>query len=101
MATLLELRSIFSNDADLKSKIEASLLIAMKGVLDGAPVNDDFKYADHLFANIGSEAGKAFLYVLAANNNADVSQIQGASDSLINTNVAQALTILSAAYNVA
>jgi len=98
MATLLEIKQLFSN-SDLQDKIQASLLISVQAILDGAPTADQQKYAAHVFSNPKAEGTKALMSVLATNSGATVSQIIGASDAAINTNVASVTSTLSVAHN--
>ena len=99
MATLLELRGLFS-DSDLQDRVEAALIISAQGLLDApTPPANDQKYAAQVFANPRAEARKALMSVLAANESATLAQIQGATDAAIKTNVDAVIADLVVAYN--
>ena len=100
MATLQELRSLFTH-SDLLEKVESAVIIAVQDILDGTPTLSDKRYAAHVFASPRTEATKALMSVLAANNALTTAQITGASESVIKTQVASAITSLSAAWNAA
>jgi len=86
MATLQELRSLFSN-SDLMEKIEAATVIAANDLIGGTPSADDQRWAAVVFSSPASEARKAMMAVLASNNTASVAAIIGASDAAIQGNV--------------
>ena len=98
MATLQELKGLMK-DSDLQDKIQVSLIIGVQAILDGTPSTDDKKYAAHVFSNTVGEGQKALMSVLAQNEGMTVSQIQGASESAIKTQVAGVIDTLSSAYN--
>lgn len=97
MATLQELRGLFSN-SDLMEKVEAALLIAVQAILDGSPTLSDQRYAAHVFENPGVEARKALMSILAVNSSATTGQIVGANDATIQSNVNNVVGTLSAAW---
>ena len=100
MATLQELRGVFTN-SDLLEKVESAMLISVQTVLDGTPSVDDQKYAAHVFNHPRGEARKALMSVLAKNSTATVAQIIGAADTAIQSNVNDVLATLNAAWNAA
>ncbi len=101
MATLLELRGLFTN-SDLQEKVESALIIAVQALLDGGtPTTDQQKYAAAVFAKPAVEARKALMSVLAKNASATVTQIQEANDTAIQTNVNDVVDALVIAYNAA
>ena len=98
MATLQELRKLFT-DSDLLEKVEAATIISIQAKLGGTPTVDEQKYANHVFSNPKVEAKKALMSVLASNAGSTVSQIIGASDSAIQTNVDAVIDTLIVAFN--
>ncbi len=93
MATYLELRNLF-NDGDLTNRVAIAAVISVNNILIGTPTTKDKAYAALLFSNPQSEARKILMSVLAANSSASVSQIQGASDAALQTNVDATVLIL-------
>ena len=104
MATLNELRGFFAGDdgSILRNKIQSALILAAEivqaGNDDGAPYSqvagDHDKrvtWALTVFGNTEEHAQKFLEMVLAKNKTATVAQINGASDSTINTNVEESV----------
>lgn len=90
MATYAELFDL-RNDSALKNRVSAAVIIAAETVmneLDTVPNHANrLIWAKGVFANPGTESDRMFMAVLAANSDASVAQIQGASDAAIQTNV--------------
>ena len=94
MATLQELRGLFS-DSDLMEKVEAATVITANNLLlASTPTTNQKAWAAAVFATPASEAKKALMAVLASNSGATVSQIQGASDTVIQGNVTGVAQVL-------
>ncbi len=98
MATLLELKTLFTN-SDLHDKVQAALIKSVQATLATTPTTEQQKYAAHVFNNPSSEAAKALMSVLAENSGADEAQITGAADAAIQANVDSIVGTLSVAYN--
>lgn len=96
MAAYLELHDLIS-DSDLQEKIAIAASKKAQGLLDGGtPTTDEVAWA---LAALQSPTGKAkelINYVLAANSGSTVSQIQGATDVSIQSNVDSAVDALIA-----
>ena len=86
MATYTELRQQFSND-DLRNRVVAATVIAANNLLSGTPTAEQKAYAKAVFQNPRSEGEIVFMAVLAANKDATVAQIEGATDAAIQTRV--------------
>ncbi len=90
MATYEELFGLRNNSA-LKNRVTSSVVIAAETVmneLDTVPNHANrLIWAKAVFANPSAEADRMFWAVLAANSDASVAQIEGASDAAIQTNV--------------
>lgn len=95
MASLRELRSL-STDT-LRNKVESALIIEAHVLLTGTPSAAEITWSARVLAGPKSEAEKALRFVLAANASATVAQIEGASDTTIQTNVAAVVPHLVAA----
>jgi len=98
MATLQELRGLFSN-SDLQEKIEAATIIAANALISGTPTVDEQKWAAVVFSSPKGEAKKALMAVLAENNASSVANIIGASDDVIKLQVAAIVDTLVIANN--
>ena len=94
MASYEEIRTLF-NDSALRNRTATAVIIAANGILgETAPVDVARKaWANKAFSNPESEAKRVLMAVLAANNGATVPQIQGASDSALQTNVDNAIDL--------
>lgn len=97
MATYEELRAEFTDDA-LRMRVEVATLIAANNLLAGG-LPDDQKWAAAVFNSPTVEGRKAFLAVLAENSGASITQIQGATDAAIQTNVDAIVPSLVIAFN--
>lgn len=103
MATYLELYTLRGNP-DLKQKIAVALTIAadtIRGEL--ASVNGHtsrITWAQEVLGRLDAEAEKALTLLLAANQANTTAQIQGASDSAIQSNVNDIINILAGVPNV-
>ena len=94
MATLLELRSLFS-DADLLKRVESATVIAANDLLSGTPTAAQKAWASLVFSSPVPEAKKALMATLAGSSSFTVSQIQGATDSAIQAAVDGVAQILA------
>lgn len=90
MATYAELFSL-RNNSDLRNKVTSAVIIAAETVmneLDTVPNHANrLIWAKGVFANPRTETDRMFMAVLAANKDASVAQIEGATDAAIQTNV--------------
>jgi len=94
MATLAELSQLYG-EGDLINKVSAALVIEAKAIFDKAtPAAAEKQYAAKVFSAPKAEAQRVLKYVLAANAEATVSQIQGASDTAIQSQVSAAVPVL-------
>ena len=98
MATYDELRSLFSYD-DLRNLIEVAVIIAAESIR-----NEDAGTANHanrlLWAKLAFNdplgvSKKMMMAVLAANKDATVAQITGASDAVIQAKVDAAVDVFA------
>lgn len=96
MASYIELRNLFDS-SDIRNKVTTATVIAAHNLLTGAPSANDRAFADAVFSNPKSVGNKVYMAVIAANKSATVSQIEGASDSAIQTNVDGVIPSLVAA----
>lgn len=91
MATYAELYDLRS-DSGLRNKVAVAVAIKAQTILDlASPTNAQVVWASAAIANPVTKADALLNYVLAANKSATVSQIQGATDSTIQTNVGAAV----------
>ena len=96
MATYQELFDLRSN-SELRNKIAVAVVIKAQTLIDGAsPTVAEITWSNNVLHNPIVKADEILNYVLAANNNATVAQIVGASDSAIQTNVDAAVNSLIA-----
>lgn len=86
MATYQELRSLFT-DSDLLEKVEVAIIISANNLVENTPTIADKIWAAEVFDSPNAEAKKALKVILASNSSLSVSQIQGSSDSAIQTKV--------------
>jgi len=86
MATYAEIRELFS-DSDLLTKVQVSVVIAANDLVSGSPTAAETIWASSVFGNPIPEAKKAMMAVLAENKDLTVAQIQGATDSGVQTQV--------------
>lgn len=90
MATDLELYGLH-NDSELRNRVLIQCVIAAEAVMneDGGTPNHANRliWAASTFENPRTEADRMFIAVLAANKDASVEAIKGASEAQILTNV--------------
>ena len=86
MATYLELFALRS-DSDLQDKIAVATVIAAEAKLSGTPTAAEAAWAKGVIASPGGTANAVINAVLAANKDAAVGAITGASDAAIQSNV--------------
>jgi hypothetical protein len=90
MATYAELYGL-KNDSALRNRVLTACVIAAEAVMNEVDTTSNHAnrliWAASVFASPVSEADRMFMAVLAANEDATVTQIQGASDAAIQTNV--------------
>jgi len=98
MATYLELRQLFTH-GDLRNKVEAAIIIAAEGVYaeDPGTVNhaNRIAWAKAVLLNPGTARDRFLMVVLAANKDASVAVITGASDAAIQTKVDDAVDLFA------
>ena len=90
MATYAELFSL-RNDSALRNKVMTACIVAAEVIMneDGATANhaNRLVWAKKIFANPGLEADRMLMAVLAANRTETISNIQSATDSIIQANI--------------
>ncbi len=86
MATYEELRGSF-NDTALSNRVVMATVVAAYGLLQATPTAADRAWASMVFRKPEEEGKKAFMAVLAANKDASIEAIQGASDASIQSQV--------------
>ena len=97
MATYAELFNL-RHDSALINRISVAVSIAAEAKLVAAtPTAAELAWAVQVLSNPGAEAQRVLYTVLAANKDATVAAIQGASDAAIQTNVEAVLDGLIAA----
>lgn len=96
MATYSELFAI-QNDATLRNKIQVAVTVKAQSLLDlASPTANQVLWASNALNNPTQTMVRIMPYVLAANKSATQSQITGASDSAVQTNVDAAVDKLIA-----
>ncbi len=90
MATYEELYDL-RTDSSLKNKVTMACVISAESVMNELATVPNHAnrllWAKAVFANPAGEADRMYMAILAANSGLTVSQIQGATDSAIQTNV--------------
>ena len=86
MATYTEIRSLFQDSA-LLNRTGVATIVAANALLGGAPTAASKAYAAACFADPEGEARKVLMAVLAANKALTVAQIQGVTDTNLQTAV--------------
>lgn len=103
MATYLELYNLRGN-VDLRQKVEVALTVAADTIRsETASTNGHalrITWAQGVLGGTLGESEKALRMLLAANRGGTVSNIQGASDSAIQSNVDDIINILAGVPNV-
>lgn len=98
MATYVELRQLFGNDA-LRNKIEVAVIIAAEAIRteDAGTANHANRliWAKQAFENPTSVAVKMMMALLAANAAATVAAITGATDAVIQGLVNAAVNVFA------
>ena len=86
MATYAELFGL-RQDSDLQDKIAVAVVVAAQSKLAGSPTAAEAAWAKSAIQNPGPLSKSIINVVLAANKDASVGTIQGASDAAIQANV--------------
>ncbi len=90
MATYVELYSL-RNDSELRNRVTAAVIIAAETVMgeDGGTANhaNRLTWAKNALISPRAETKRMFWALLAANKDATVTSIQGATDAAIQVNV--------------
>lgn len=90
MATYDELYGL-KNDSALRNRVLTACIISSEAVMNEVDTTPNHAnrlvWAASVFAGPASEADRMFMAILAANKDATVAQIQGASDAAIQANV--------------
>lgn len=98
MATYLELHSLFS-DSDLQDRAEVACIAAAQTIAAEDPVTANHAarvaWARSAWSDPKGTARKLLMAILAANKDAAVTAIQGASDAQIQSNVDAALAVFA------
>jgi hypothetical protein len=99
MATYLELWDQNRDNDDLRKRTAVAVAIAAHALsTTGTPTDDDHAWIGKALNDPDGEARKALYFVLAANKDATVAQIEAATDATLQTNVDSVRTSLVAAY---
>lgn len=94
MATYQEIKTLI-NDSDLQDKVEVAVSIEADIFMRTAtPTAAEKSWADSVLADPKSEAKKVLVSILATNNNLSVAEIQGASDSALQSQTAEIVPAL-------
>ena len=86
MATYIEIRELFSN-SDLLNKVTTATIIYAESIVTGTPDAKQKAWIAQTFSNPTNEAKKVLMGVLAANKDASKTDIEGATDAAIQTQV--------------
>lgn len=86
MATYVELFDL-RNNAELRNKVSVAVIIKAESMMSGTPTAPEKAWIVKAFANPETEGRRVLMGVLAANKANTVSQITGATDAAIQTNV--------------
>lgn len=96
MATYLELYELRA-DVDLRYRVTVAVAVKAQALIDGGtPTTAEITWADAALKNPVAKAIEILNYILAANKSATVSNITGAADTAIQTNVDAAVDALIA-----
>ena len=98
MATYLELRGLFSHD-NLRNKIEVACIVAAEAIRNEDPGTDNhanrLAWAKRAFQNPGSVRDEMLKALLAANKDATVAAITGATDEQVQAKVDAAVNVFA------
>lgn len=86
MATYLEIRNLFS-DGDLKNKATVAIVKYAESLLTGTPSANEKKFALDVINDPKLWGDRALQLILAANSGSSVAAIQGASDTVLQSNI--------------
>lgn len=96
MATYQEIKTL-AIDSDLQEKVEVATVVKAHGLISGiTPTQAQIDWASSALGNPKQTAEGLLFYVLADNKAATIEQIQGASDSDIQTAVDTAVDAMIA-----
>ena len=98
MATYIELRNVIDDDT-LRNRTDVAVVVAANNLLTGTPTTEEVKWAANVLGNPRSEGAKALRSVIAANKDATVEQITGATDAQLQANVDTVVPSLVVAFN--
>lgn len=90
MATLLEIRQMFSDD-DFRNRVTSATVIAANNLLSGTPTEEQKTFAKSVFTDPTSLGRIVTMAVLAENSGFTVAQMQGAADNAIQNQVDAAI----------
>lgn len=97
MATYIQLYDELQSDSALRNKVAVACCIKAQALIDlASPTAAQITWASNALAAPATAAAKLLPYVLAANNTLTLAQIQGASDSAIQSGVNAAVDKLIA-----
>lgn len=98
MADYSDLRNLF-NDSVLRNRTQVAVAVEAHALANSpTPTEDDLAWVSKALADTQGEGNKALKFVLAENKSASVGAITGASDSVLQTNVAGVVPALVSAY---
>ena len=96
MATYAELFELRHN-SELKNKVTVAVIVAAESIrsLDPPDTNVRLAWAKAAFENAGGEVGRMLMAILAANKSVPAEDIEGASDTAIQTQVDAAVDLFA------
>lgn len=95
MATYIELINL-RQDSDLPNRLSLAVVVEAYNISQqSTPADESVAWAQRVIQNPRGEGDKALLLLLAANKDLTVAQIQGASDSSIQSQVASIVSTLA------
>lgn len=98
MATYMELKALFSH-SDLQDKVEVACIVAAETIRAEAADTDNhanrFVWAKRAFASASAVRNEMLAALLAANKDATVAQITGATDTAIQAKVDAAVDVFA------
>jgi len=100
MATYSELHALKSHN-DLIEKTQVAVVIAAQDLIKtgATPTAADRAWASAVLSDPAIEASKALMFLLAANKDSTVAQIEGVTDTTVQTKVDEVVAQLVSAFS--
>ena len=99
MAAYEEIHALFTGESALRNRVQVAVIVAAEAIRseDGATENHANRliWAASAFENPTGMANRLLMAVLAANKDATVEQITGASDAAVQSNVNAAIDLFA------